>query len=127
MSPARPAGPALPDELARAPAGARHDAVARPGPSRNSATAISPGSSSSGSRRRASIRMQRGALDGWEATPHQRFERLLRETGVFAGLLITDKDDCGSVYAPARRDLRLAELSRSGRSRPSPAGRCSAG
>ncbi len=30
----------------------------------------------------------RNALDGWEATPHQRFERLLRDTGVFSGLLI---------------------------------------
>ena len=30
---------------------------------------------------------KRGALDGWEATPHQRFERLLRDTGVFAGLI----------------------------------------
>ena len=29
----------------------------------------------------------RGALDGWEATPHQRFERLLRDTGVFAGFM----------------------------------------
>jgi hypothetical protein len=32
----------------------------------------------------------RGALAGWEATPHQRFERLLRETGVPAGLTLTD-------------------------------------
>ena len=31
----------------------------------------------------------RGALPGWEATPHQRFERLLRETGVGTGLLVT--------------------------------------
>ncbi len=31
---------------------------------------------------------QRGALDGWEATPSQRFERLLRETGIIAGILI---------------------------------------
>lgn len=31
---------------------------------------------------------KRGALGGWEATPHQRFERLLRETGVGAGVLI---------------------------------------
>ena len=30
----------------------------------------------------------RNALAGWEATPHQRFERLLRETGVPAGILI---------------------------------------
>ena len=28
----------------------------------------------------------RGALAGWEATPHQRFERLLRDTGVPHGL-----------------------------------------
>jgi hypothetical protein len=34
----------------------------------------------------------RGALAGWEATPHQRFERLLRETGVFAGLLISESN-----------------------------------
>ena len=42
----------------------------------------------------------RGALDGWEATAHQRFERLLRETAVFAGLLITDKE-LRLVYAPS--------------------------
>ena len=35
----------------------------------------------------------RAALEGWEATPHQRFERLLRETGIFAGLLITEKNE----------------------------------
>lgn len=33
----------------------------------------------------------RGALEGWEASAHQRFERLLRETGVSAGLLMTDR------------------------------------
>lgn len=33
---------------------------------------------------------KRGALSGWEATPHQRFERLLRETGVGTGILITN-------------------------------------
>lgn len=31
---------------------------------------------------------KRGTLDGWEATAHQRFERLLRETGVLAGVLV---------------------------------------
>jgi hypothetical protein len=41
----------------------------------------------------------RGALDGWEATPHQRFERLLRDTGVFAGVLITDTM-LRLIYAP---------------------------
>jgi hypothetical protein len=41
----------------------------------------------------------RGALDGWEATPHQRFERLLRDTGVFAGLMVTDKA-LRLIYAP---------------------------
>ena len=34
----------------------------------------------------------RGVLAGWEATPHQRFERLLRETGVFAGILLTERN-----------------------------------
>jgi hypothetical protein len=33
---------------------------------------------------------KRGALEGWEATPHQQLERLLRETGVPTGLLLTD-------------------------------------
>jgi N-6 DNA Methylase len=41
----------------------------------------------------------RGALDGWEATPHQRFERLLRDTGVFAGVMVTDKA-LRLIYAP---------------------------
>jgi N-6 DNA Methylase len=42
---------------------------------------------------------QRRALEGWEATPHQRFERLLRETGVAIGLMLTDKE-LRLVYAP---------------------------
>jgi hypothetical protein len=33
----------------------------------------------------------RTTADGWEATPHQRFERLLRDTGVHAGILISDR------------------------------------
>lgn len=41
----------------------------------------------------------RGGLDGWEATPHQRFERLLRETGVFSGVLVSD-DAIRLVHAP---------------------------
>jgi hypothetical protein len=41
----------------------------------------------------------RGALAGWEATPHQRLERLLRETDVPAGLLISDSA-WRLVYAP---------------------------
>ena len=79
----------------------------------------------------------RGALDGWEATPHQRFERLLRDTGVFAGLLISERDDkdARSVLpefadlCAARRDLRPSELSDpavgDGR-RPADAGRAEA-
>ena len=42
---------------------------------------------------------ERRAISGWEATPHQRFERLLRETGVSAGLLLTD-NQLRLVYAP---------------------------
>ncbi|GAA0589308.1 hypothetical protein [Caenispirillum bisanense] len=41
----------------------------------------------------------RGALDGWEASPHQRFERLLRETGIPAGILVSDRH-LRLVYAP---------------------------
>jgi hypothetical protein len=50
---------------------------------------------------------ERGALGGWEATPHQQFERLLRETGIFAGVLITNKKaerDGGETWHP---ELRL--------------------
>jgi len=42
---------------------------------------------------------QRGAAEGWEATPQQRFERLLRETSVLAGVMITDRE-LRLVYAP---------------------------
>lgn len=42
---------------------------------------------------------KRGALAGWEATPHQRFERLLRETQVHAGVLVTD-NELRLIYAP---------------------------
>ncbi|WP_210243704.1 DNA methyltransferase [Mesorhizobium sp. B2-5-7] len=42
---------------------------------------------------------KRGALDGWEATPHQQFERLLRETGVPIGVLV-DRSHLRLIYAP---------------------------
>lgn len=41
----------------------------------------------------------RGALEGWEATPHQRLERLLRETGIPTGILLTD-GQLRLVHAP---------------------------
>ncbi|MFW5642239.1 MAG: hypothetical protein ACOCY0_05690, partial [Roseicyclus sp.] len=41
----------------------------------------------------------RATAEGWEATAHQRFERLLRETGVLAGVLLTDTE-LRLVYAP---------------------------
>ena len=41
----------------------------------------------------------RGVLFGWEATAHQRFERLLRDTGVFAGVMLTDQA-LRLIYAP---------------------------
>ena len=85
MSPARPGGPAIPDELL----------VALP----EHGTTLQPtwavAELGEGERRwQLLVRIEaagvdpdaRGALDGWEATPHQRFERLLRDTGVFAGL-----------------------------------------
>lgn len=41
----------------------------------------------------------RGVLDGWEASPQQRFERLLRESGVEVGILFSDMQ-LRLVYAP---------------------------
>lgn len=41
----------------------------------------------------------RGVLDGWEASPQQRFERLLRESGVEIGILFCDTQ-LRLVYAP---------------------------
>jgi hypothetical protein len=41
---------------------------------------------------------QRGALADWEASPHQQFERLLREEGVPIGVLI-DRTHLRVVYA----------------------------
>lgn len=41
----------------------------------------------------------RGAIEGWEATPNQRLERLLREKSIPIGLLITD-EELRLVYAP---------------------------
>jgi hypothetical protein len=35
----------------------------------------------------------RATLSGWQASAHQRFERLLRETRIHVGLLITEKND----------------------------------
>jgi hypothetical protein len=46
----------------------------------------------------------RHTLEGWEATPHQRLERLLRETGVSAGLLITQRESSTGELEP---ELRL--------------------
>jgi hypothetical protein len=42
---------------------------------------------------------ERGAIQGWEASPHQRLERLLREKEVPTGLLITD-EELRFIYAP---------------------------
>lgn len=42
---------------------------------------------------------KRGALEGWEATPHQRLERLLRDTGIPTGLMLTD-EELRLVHAP---------------------------
>ena len=42
---------------------------------------------------------ERGALAGWVATPHQRFERLLREKQIPIGILIAD-EELRLIYAP---------------------------
>ncbi|TCA58082.1 hypothetical protein E0H71_00325 [Rhizobium leguminosarum bv. viciae] len=41
----------------------------------------------------------RGALEGWEATPHQRLERLCKDRQVRTGILVTD-DELRLIYAP---------------------------
>jgi hypothetical protein len=41
----------------------------------------------------------RGAIEGWEATPHQRLERLCKEKQVKIGILVTD-DELRLIYAP---------------------------
>ncbi len=43
---------------------------------------------------------KRGAEDGWEASPHQRLERLVRETGVGIGILVA-RNALRLIYAPA--------------------------
>jgi hypothetical protein len=94
-----PGGPAIPDEelLVRLP---EHNTTLAP------CWAVAE-LGETGSRWQLLVRIEaagidpdaRGALDGWEATPHQRFERLLRDTGVFAGLMVTDKA-LRLIYAP---------------------------
>ena len=97
MMAGRPAGPKLPDELHLHLAESDtvlepHWAVAKPDRDgwqllvRLEGPRIEPDA--------------RGALPGWEATPHQRFERLLRETGVFTGLLLTDHE-LRLIHAPS--------------------------
>jgi hypothetical protein len=44
---------------------------------------------------------KRGVLDGWPASPHQQFERLLHDTGVAIGVLV-DRAHLRLVYAPPR-------------------------
>ncbi|MDW9606720.1 N-6 DNA methylase [Sinorhizobium meliloti] len=41
----------------------------------------------------------RGALEGWEAAPHQRLERLCRDRGVRTGILVTDSE-LRLIHAP---------------------------
>ena len=55
----------------------------------------------------ASIPTRAARSTGWEATPHQRFERLLRETGIFAGVLITEKNERTMMARTAIPELRL--------------------
>ena len=86
-----PGGPPLPDDdlVVHIP---EHDTTLRPTWAvANLARAIVRGSCWSGLRRLEVDPDGRNALDGWEATPHQRFERLLHDTGVFAGLLISER------------------------------------
>lgn len=50
---------------------------------------------------------RRGTLEGWEATAQQRFERLLRETGVPAGVILGARQTGRREGAAGERVLRL--------------------
>lgn len=50
---------------------------------------------------------RRGTLEGWEATAQQRFERLLRETGVPAGVILGARETGRREGAAGERVLRL--------------------
>jgi len=50
---------------------------------------------------------RRGTLDGWEATAQQRFERLLRETGIGAGVIIGARETGRREGATTEAILRL--------------------
>ncbi|MEH3039994.1 MAG: N-6 DNA methylase [Sphingomonas paucimobilis] len=50
---------------------------------------------------------RRGALDGWEATAQQRFERLLRETGIGAGVIVGARETGRREGAAVEPVLRL--------------------
>ncbi len=103
MSPARPGGPAIPDDLLVALPEHDTDARAQPGRSPSSATAAAW---------QLLVRVEaagvdpdeRGALDGWEATPHQRFERLLARHGYLRWLVDHGHGAAADLRAE-RRDL----------------------
>jgi hypothetical protein len=44
---------------------------------------------------------QRNVIDGWQASPHQQFERLLHDTEIAVGVLV-DRAHLRLVYAPPR-------------------------
>lgn len=50
---------------------------------------------------------RRGTLDGWEATAQQRFERLLRETGIGAGVIVGARETGRREGATTETVLRL--------------------
>lgn len=50
---------------------------------------------------------RRGTLDGWEATAQQRFERLLRETGIGAGVIVGSRETGRREGATVEPILRL--------------------
>jgi hypothetical protein len=113
--PGAPGGPALPDDLALkieesnaeiAP----HWAVTEPDGGwqilvRIEAPGVNP--------------EERGAIEGWEATPHQQMERLLREKGVPIGLQITD-EALRFIYAPRGETSRSCHEKRACRTRGTP-------
>ncbi len=92
-----PGGPALPDELSRMIR--EHDTLLAPDWAVQGFDADAPWQLLVRLEPPGTNPDERGAAQGWEATPHQRFERLLRETGVLAGAMVTGTE-LRLVYAP---------------------------
>ena len=114
LEPVRPATPSTPPTRGHAPRiprdappDARRPGIRAEGPE-SSLDDAGPGAAR---RHRAWTRWHATDDRHWQATPHAKFERLLRETQVPIGLLVNARTDPPGLR-PARRDQRLPHVPR---------------